>query len=1194
MDRLIKAQHGLSIIYSNEYARIYGPTAILIVILSFWRRVDYYHKAAQPWRNLFAGPVSADSSVLLDYVTPFQAVSLFRALKNRHYAVAVTITSFFLLKFIILLSTALFTPGISLQADSFDIRYENSFNTPGAWNSTDLGDIDPWTGPDEPAWAYLGRLNNATTVDPHWKPPGNLVTQKFTGITETKANVTSLQAPVDVFVPKISCEEGETFIEPYQLNGLFMLRVNTTSCSGVDVNVELCADYSVEGGETVWPCSANERFYSIEHANCSSDLESDDIRYTIMIREFRPTINSSDLTVVDWMKMYKVSCVFCTFGYGIISANATLDMLTGEVTFAEGSLEQASRLISSLSSIPLAESLIIEYPEDDGSILDSRLPDRYETSHVSLQTFPRLLSATLGYPKDRDIFHQPEVLKNGSALVLEGVALEFAHQSLLQNDATPGIAQGFISKTKVFARPIALWVMVASFFIMAMITMSLFWVPNTYAWFPAMSGSIAGHAAVLAESPTVHQLLANTGHYKQGQLKERLSGLDFVAQADPTDGLSIQVQGMLPMALEPCRQQIEVKWEPLAARRAVVALTIFLALAAIGILELLYRLSLQREGLITINNEDTAATSYMVRIASALSMFIIATMFNNFDFTVAMLAPYSSMRHKGGAEANRSILSHLLSASPFLVFFKALRQRQYGAAASNMASIIAGFLTIIVSGLWIQTGPLGISQTEMASVNNWDRGWLNNFSDDRGAAARLDTIRHHGAATPAGIWEDLVMPKISLSSPLPDNKTRSSGGHEHTFHVRALRPLMSCVVVPLEDVTIDEQFDGISPNPIVHITINSTVPLECTLDASLGGKGNFSFDVLVFPFLPGGWVGNYVELDNSTANAACPSVGIVFGAPYRGETFADGLTVLACTQKIEEVPVIVTFDGDPALGRVSLKKPPVVSSKNSQYLRNSTNDASTLGFRLDDLASHLTELGDASILDSFDPFFQHLVARDRYSRDELLGPANVEKLMQAVASDYSEYMRHVIDLNFRANEDGRNSSLYSASNDTPSPLTINSTITGTISRQVTRLAIDRTSKLILQIMLAVMTLLGVLAYTLVRFQGTLPQEPCSIASAMSLLAGSQLCIQGGIIPDKPAIMTDQQLEHILKGKVFSLGWWSTREETLREPLLAGEEIAHEFGDPLEDTLSVGEEFCVRFGIDVGECLPPERRCVRLY
>jgi len=81
---------------------------VLIVIAAFWGQVEYRIKQLMPWQIMSRGPASAENSVLLDYVSPWNVLALFKSLKNRHLLVSLVITASLLLKVAIIASTGLF------------------------------------------------------------------------------------------------------------------------------------------------------------------------------------------------------------------------------------------------------------------------------------------------------------------------------------------------------------------------------------------------------------------------------------------------------------------------------------------------------------------------------------------------------------------------------------------------------------------------------------------------------------------------------------------------------------------------------------------------------------------------------------------------------------------------------------------------------------------------------------------------------------------------------------------------------------------------------------------------------------------------------------------------------------------------------------------------------------------------------
>ena len=116
------------VLTSNHYTWTFGPTIALTIIISLWRQVDYHCKLVQPWSQMLEGPVQPSTSLLLDYLSPSQLVSLRRAIQNRHFAVAESISGFIILKFVIMASTTLLIPSTVVDG-TFPIIMDTKFDS---------------------------------------------------------------------------------------------------------------------------------------------------------------------------------------------------------------------------------------------------------------------------------------------------------------------------------------------------------------------------------------------------------------------------------------------------------------------------------------------------------------------------------------------------------------------------------------------------------------------------------------------------------------------------------------------------------------------------------------------------------------------------------------------------------------------------------------------------------------------------------------------------------------------------------------------------------------------------------------------------------------------------------------------------------------------------------------------------------
>lgn len=91
-----------------------------------------------PWRAMATGPTPALKSVLLDYVSPWNAWAMISAIRASHYVVVLAIIGSLVIKFALVVSTGLLmlqsvaitNHNTSLVAtDKFDLAFDGSFFT---------------------------------------------------------------------------------------------------------------------------------------------------------------------------------------------------------------------------------------------------------------------------------------------------------------------------------------------------------------------------------------------------------------------------------------------------------------------------------------------------------------------------------------------------------------------------------------------------------------------------------------------------------------------------------------------------------------------------------------------------------------------------------------------------------------------------------------------------------------------------------------------------------------------------------------------------------------------------------------------------------------------------------------------------------------------------------------------------------
>ncbi|GIZ44740.1 hypothetical protein CKM354_000793000 [Cercospora kikuchii] len=573
-------------------------------------------------------------------------------------------------------------------------------------------------------------------------------------------------------------------------------------------------------------------------------------------------------------------------------------------------------------------------------------------------------------------------------------------------------------------------------------------------------------------------------------------------------------------------------------------------------------------------------------------MFLIATSFNGLDFAVSFFAPYSLLRG-GSVPAARGIDFHVLGSFPPKALYKSLKRKHWASALSNSAGTLGGVLTIISSGLWlVDRDVVQEMAIRLPLAHSWNATWPDSsLTGDGGAGVTFNTIQHGGAVMGPLIWDDYVLPDLStgLTIESETQETLVGSSSNYTFQVQALRPHLLCEAIDNDRTKVyRNEKDG------AYTDLEFLFPLEghCRRGGRYGENAYYNVSYSIYAKSAGAslWFGKLIDLhlgpfhnrtvsdgsSNTTEETlefgepsygpdnivGCPSVGVVLG-PFNvsdGKKKASEFTALLCSQKVEQVALDVTYLGN------QTRTPTLVGSDGprriegqSHYLTNGTQGFESFAYRVQLYIGNLSAINASHGENPFsqvDGFVDNIVSGPGgVPFEELQGKDNQDNLINAVQKLYNKYMSLAIDANFRQ--------AYS----TPEEAEF---VTGKLRIMTSRLQVNFVSKLILQIILAVMTLMGGLAFWLADLRGSLPRKPTSIASTMGFLASSKLCGSNGsasLIPKNAMQTEEKEFVNLFDGWLFSLGWWNTSTETDVEVVL--------------DSGVVERAKKKRFGIDVG-------------
>ncbi|ETS03748.1 hypothetical protein M419DRAFT_74508, partial [Trichoderma reesei RUT C-30] len=1085
-----------------------------------------------PWEELRTGPSSADKTLLLDYISPLLPVSLWMAIRNRHWAVVMSI-----LGQLLILGTTVFSTGLLILEPTQMFKSDQKFQLASKFELNQSADPTfAWAVGPGPAQTYYGINFYGLRY-----PPGtaqDFVVPEFQVPSMAASNI-EYSMSTDGAKVGYDCEllpitNGTETRMPWRsiLAPFIVANVTTRDCdikgvtlaAGPDHNFyhDKNATQNYQAQFVVYPCNYDFDFSRqyIDPGNLSMHLQvyntSRDLRLFMSVVDLRISPYNASFSGPKYMYLQNVTAALCKPSYelgrfevGVPNANNG----SAHALFSTSAAKQGAIKHFPHGSLAMAVDTTV-----GNWILGNGGVDYVLTATVP--TFFQLMSKKAGVKSIRS-FMDPELLINTATDVFKGIAAQALHSIIVQpaNRTTTGSIT--YEEQRLRVKALSTGFMCSFLGLLVIIAIAMIFVRPSFAA-PDRPGAALSMATLLASSP-------------------------------------------LP------------SWRPMAGANWFLGFAICLPLAIIASLEIVQHFSDVNKGFVGISHSSSAVLATYIPSAIALG---VASLYAAMQMMAATFAPFAPLK-RGKASAERTISLSLVCQIFPRAFYLSLRSRNFAVAIALFGTFLGSFLSIIVSGLYSSISvPIG------KNITLHQDDWFNfedvNLSlDDNEAAAIDNLVEYLGLNSTRWVSEDLVFNTFHQDAVSSSN---SSTNVPLTVTIPAVRPSLNCTAIPNEDrqVTIFNQestsgavfvmpgqSDIVTPQPgYVWVGVNTTMRYADWCEVAPHGmmKNEPWMQYFLLPndtsmaYVGKGsiltWSGGIVGGDgalNTDPTAGimgdaitepdngCPTFTATLGhmrlkksgkgPKARITGFEQDLATIVCYQNMEQVMTNVTwqlphFSLDPTqLPKTDERTARLLKSKRGSerfpYLPNAwLNGLTTPLFNQTVPGPNNTDAANNHI----DNFIKALVfSKDGRPVTELAGAKNVENLKNMTQRLYKVYMAQAISLNMRSNStDGDGASL------------------GTYDGVVTtsghqRLQQNRGPKIALQVVLAVMVACGIATRLLLPVRDVLPHDPCSIAGTATLVAGGELVSR--LASSMAELDGRTSTEVLLANGLFSLKWW---------------------------------------------------------
>lgn len=1099
--------NGLATSYENlHYSWTYGPTAILTIVVAVWSRVEFQAKRSAPWQGMLQEPETADRSVLLDYVSEMQPVALWNSLKNRHFAVASSVTISLILRLLIVFSTGLISlQGVKVTKIGVPVQLLNSFDGTKSSHFDGLAS-QPFDILNNVAFQNLDYAAGTTS---------NLTYQQFSMPSNLSNAVLSVK--VNAVEANLECEDADLIFNSWGLRTVYqngddseadpeetnINKLVTPSCNVSNLSLDN-SDKVRDGNSSV--------YIFFREATCHGQKGAGAKRIVVTAVDTTAGQKSSnyknDHTTYATSQNFTVNRsrqLMCKPTYSVLPVNVEVNT-TQTLTSAHVKKETGPQsTLKNLTAWGLADKAIAYGAPTHGSIAtpDSQADRYYVTDNSTMYLSVALAMRLTGFGNDTSKMFEGDNLRLATTKYYRAITAQLMNSALSKEDNSMITGNATVIENRLLVTQVSLRLMEACLALLVLLVIAIIFLSSSRNISPWNPHKLSSMAAILAHSDALHALLEKSGASSLDTIRGCLTGRTYFTQPGPS-GFAISTTERAHDDDE-SRASIDTTllWKPLPSLvyRVIVFVVIVMVIIAI---EVTLHFSNVQDGL-----GDAATDSYVHyawTFTPALVMILLSLPIMSLDFNTRSVAPYFDLKKPEGSTFQGSMSLDLLDNLGIFNIYHSIHTRKFAILATTLATMVGSVLTIVTSGLFVSR-PVPVVKTmgfvQKSSFNHNASDFQSSSGgfkvDGNSDIVEAGYIILNNMSFPQWTYGSFVFPELSSNESLGEYPDFSSAD----IHVPALTTTFDCqtkTTSELKPNLTTQMFDDGNWEIGVQLLVAPCNNKSATVEQKQ----------LMKSVPPNSYFAQTVDVNcgvDGYSGSYTPRIAFVWG--HVGQKDADYVAALQCNVKMATVETITRFtlpqfeiDPDhPPVANESLAKP-----EKNFIIPYVDADGIT---------------GDSQ--DGYSAFFKALVSGKYGFPEEYLGSSDQSaQVVKAIKAQYGALVAQI--MNFQA----RNPANTSLPN---TPLSGNATNPSRL-----RVVQDAASTHTLAALLATMLVLSIIGSVLMNTDHVLPKNPGSIAAMASLLADSNFLDHFRSLPASRDPNDGSLARTLFSNCRFHLGW----------------------------------------------------------